>query len=85
MTRALEFIGGCIGIAGYAVARYAPQEWVSAEWPEISTIAQRLLGLSVEDRMALFAPAHLNKRPAAMAAATLENYALTGKVEWPKP
>ena len=76
----------CIG--GYAVAQYSPVLWQTRDLVAIRHEAQRLLGL-VDDEQSgqMFAPwfygwSFETDITPAMAAATLENYALTGKVEW---
>ena len=68
-------------IAGYAVAKYDHNLWKSGDDKEIECRAKNLLGLSLGQSLELFW-GHYDVTP-AMAAATLENYAMTGKVEWP--
>ena len=76
---------GCI--AGYACAAYDSAAWQSGSQEEIVPSATKLLGLSVGQTNALFEP-WLNGGPTApdippaMAAATLERFALTGEVVW---
>ncbi len=79
---------GCL--AGYAIAVYAPELWAAVSACDIKLPAQRLLGLTDRQAEELFYVegvnfSELKKITPAMAAATLENYALTGKVEWPEP
>ncbi len=80
---------GCIG--GYAVAQYSPAIWRTQSAVAIRHEATQLLGFMDSDQSdQMFAPwffsgPHPSGITPAMAAATLENYALTGKVEWPKP
>ena len=84
---------GCI--AGYVVAVYDPLLFKSGlgdhrSHKKIELRAQELLGVSDEQHDNLFYAVEspydkLRDITPAMAAATLENYALTGKVEWPKP
>lgn len=79
---------GCI--AGYAVAKYEPAIWgkANAGDPHIPAVAKKLLGLDSTAKRTLFREtegrATLDNINPAMAAATLENYAMTGKVEWPQ-
>ncbi len=74
---------GCI--AGHAVFVYAPEK----RRGDVRAVARALLGVTEEQTGELFCalntPVSLGDITPAMAAATLENYALTGKVEWPKP
>ena len=76
---------GCI--AGHTIALYDPEAWEEGVWDTFHYKATNLLGLSTRQASALFIPWQ-NGGPAltaitpAMAAATLENFALTGKVVW---
>ena len=78
---------GCI--AGYAIAKYRP-DICAGTFPH-SGHAREILGLTIEQAERLFFPGlssgeiYCSDITSAMAAATLENYALTGKVEWPQP
>ena len=81
---------GCIG--GHAIAFYVSNLWQTTSVPvlELEDAAIMLLGVHGPQAMQLFAPWYCGgPNPSditpAMAAATLENFALTGKVEWPKP
>jgi len=79
---------GCIG--GYAIARYEPAIWQHGHELGYRNIAKKLLGLKENAVEQMFAPWYFdgpapNDITPAMAATTLENYALTGKVEWGKP
>ncbi len=79
----------CIG--GYAVAQYSPVLWQTRDLVAIGDEAQRLLGLvDGEQSGQMFAPWSSGGPKSqditpAMAADTLEHYALTGEVEWAKP
>ena len=77
-------------IAGHVICKYEPERWAAGFDGEVYlTPAAALLGLNEHQAWELFLPWN-NGGPCscditpAMAAATLENYALTGKVEWPK-
>ena len=75
---------GCI--AGYAIAKYRPDIWAGPF--AHSGHAQEILGLTSKQVEGLFFPDELpggidlDKITPAMAAATLERFARTGKVEW---
>ena len=75
---------GCI--AGYAIAKYAPEIWAGNH--SLSGLAEKLLGLTPDEGMALFFPDTLPNGldlpdiTPAMAAATLERFARTGEVVW---
>jgi len=71
---------GCI--AGHAIAVYRPEIWRRLE--ARSWLANPILGLSSEEGKALFFPDGMQDITPAMAAATLERFALTGKVVWGK-
>ncbi len=76
---------GCIG--GYAVAQYSPVVWLTRNVVTIMFEARGLLGLEYEQSGQMFAPwfhggPFQGDITPAMAAATLENYVFTGKVEW---
>ncbi len=69
---------GCI--AGHAVAVYRPEIWRKGHVHSLQAV--EILGLSKEEHEALFFPDRMLFVTPAMAAATLERFALTGKVEW---
>ena len=76
---------GCI--AGHAVAVYAPDSWELRTRSNIEPVARQLLGLSESEGRRLFTPREPEDYALitpAMAASVLENFALTGKVEWAK-
>ena len=90
MSSWCEAYGGCgtAGcIAGHACAVYDKAVWQPGWGGQIFMSAGILLGLSDNQAQRLFlpwtkgGPNAIDITP-AMAAATLENYALTGKVEW---
>ena len=76
---------GCIG--GHAVAIYAPEIWATGSGCDVKAPAKELLGLTIGQAEELFFVSGMQWEDMkditpAMAAATLENFALTGKVEW---
>lgn len=85
-----QFCGQCGAaacIGGHAVAVYEPQLFRSSTTERIKTLARGLLGLSSIQTEQLFFAIDLEvdtlqEITPAMAAATLERFALTGKVEW---
>ena len=80
-------MAACIG--GHAVAHYSPAMWQNMNPFPMRNEAKRLLGLKERDVGPMFAPWYYGGPNASeitpeMAAATLSNFALTGKVEWAK-